>query len=448
MYQFVVDLSKCVGCSACSLACKVENKLSAGVSWRTVFTFNQSENTRLIKYYLPLACNHCEEPACMAACPCDAYSRDEETGAIILDSNVCMGCGYCAWACPYDAPQLNPSTGVMEKCTFCNHKMKHGALPACVEACPTNALRVEEINSPSPPSDVPGFPNQGLKPKIRFLETRYTHTSFQERSGTTQSLVEPPIPVPTPKVVLRHEWPLFVFTSVAIGVVSLSIVSLFDHSILNALVLLTGGVLGLLVSFFHLGKKSKALGGSRNIQTSWLSREVSLYPLFLLLTGISFLFDTVPALLTLFTLLVGLGVFLTIDMLYLLPNRLWKAQNHIFSFASVSGLYIIAFVSFQELSSFLLTTRLLIYFFKLFLLHKSNSHVQPSLIFLRLLAGFIFPMLLLLYTPPPTFFLISLTSVLLGELVERLELYIHLDYLSVPMEIFKTESFLLGACSE
>jgi Fe-S-cluster-containing dehydrogenase component len=103
--SFLFDPNRCTGCGACRLACSIENQLEPERSWRRIDTFNRTRHPGVPLYHLSLACNHCAEPACMFACPALAYSRDEKSGAVLLDEGKCIGCRYCAWACPYDAPR-------------------------------------------------------------------------------------------------------------------------------------------------------------------------------------------------------------------------------------------------------------------------------------------------------------------------------------------------------
>ena len=138
--SFLFDPNRCTGCGACRLACSIENQLEPERSWRRIDTFNRTRHPGLPLYHLSLACNHCSEPACMYACPALAYSRDENSGAVMLDDAKCIGCRYCAWACPYDAPVYEPPRGVMTKCTLCHHRLREGMRPACASLCPTGAL--------------------------------------------------------------------------------------------------------------------------------------------------------------------------------------------------------------------------------------------------------------------------------------------------------------------
>jgi anaerobic dimethyl sulfoxide reductase subunit B (iron-sulfur subunit) len=125
-YAFTFDASACSGCKTCQAACKDKNGLPVGVLWRRVIEAsggewqtvgNAWENT-VFAYYLSLACNHCVHPKCAGVCPVDAYTVRPD-GIVLIDTSRCIGCRYCAWACPYGAPQYDAAQGVMNKCDFC-----------------------------------------------------------------------------------------------------------------------------------------------------------------------------------------------------------------------------------------------------------------------------------------------------------------------------------------
>jgi DMSO reductase iron-sulfur subunit len=143
-WKFLFDSDICIGCAACEVACKIENEVPLGRRRREVVTVEKGEYPNVKKYFASMACMHCATPPCLTACPVKAISKRED-GLVLVDKDKCIGCGYCAWACPYGAPQLGTSgeTGklaTMDKCTFCVQRIDRGEKPACVTACTTKAL--------------------------------------------------------------------------------------------------------------------------------------------------------------------------------------------------------------------------------------------------------------------------------------------------------------------
>ena len=173
---FVNDLETCVGCHACAVACANENQLAPGTSWRHIVTFNATRRAGLPTFHLSLACNHCRDAPCMTACPALAISRDARTGAVLINANHCIGCRYCSWVCPYDAPRFDHDAGVMRKCTLCNERLTDGLAPACVVGCPVGALQIGEPVADEP-MRVAGFPSAAIGPSIRFVPMRSRTTS-------------------------------------------------------------------------------------------------------------------------------------------------------------------------------------------------------------------------------------------------------------------------------
>lgn len=138
---FTLDLGRCVGCGACALACRTENRLPLPVSWRRVLQVNRPRTAGGPTYHLSVACHHCQRPPCVAGCPTGALEKGSD-GIVRLISERCIGCRYCEMTCPFGAPSFDEASGTMTKCHLCHHRLADGGIPACVEACPTKALDV------------------------------------------------------------------------------------------------------------------------------------------------------------------------------------------------------------------------------------------------------------------------------------------------------------------
>lgn len=136
---FTLDLGRCVGCGACALACRIENGLPEGVRWRRVLQVNRARINGGPTYHLSVACHHCAWPPCVRACPSGALSKGEDN-LVFLNPDRCIGCRYCEMACTFEAPSYDEESGVMTKCHLCHHRLSEGLSPACVSACPTQAL--------------------------------------------------------------------------------------------------------------------------------------------------------------------------------------------------------------------------------------------------------------------------------------------------------------------
>jgi DMSO reductase iron-sulfur subunit len=151
-YTLWIDLEYCVGCNACTMACKAENNTPVGVDYTRVIEIevgefkNPQEKPEVRAYFVPMPCMHCGRPACLAACPVGAITKRTEDGIVLINKDKCIGCRYCAWACPFGHPQFNAQAKVMEKCTLCVHRLEKRLHPACVDACIARTRFFGEIN--------------------------------------------------------------------------------------------------------------------------------------------------------------------------------------------------------------------------------------------------------------------------------------------------------------
>ncbi len=146
-YAMVVDLRKCTGCQACSVACKAELGVPLGVFRTWVKQVERGTYPRVSVGFLPSLCNQCAHPICLQNCPTRA-TYQLENGIVVVDPHRCIGCKYCIASCPYSARYVNPLKRIVQKCEFCVHRVEAGLEPACVNTCPTSALIFGDINDP------------------------------------------------------------------------------------------------------------------------------------------------------------------------------------------------------------------------------------------------------------------------------------------------------------
>ena len=154
---FYFNNAACTACKACMAACKDRSNLPVGINWRRVYDYGggswvQDANNKelmvpnnVFNYALSISCNHCQDPKCVEGCPTGGMYKRESDGLVLVDAESCVGCRYCEWLCPYDAPQFNEELGVMTKCDGCQDLVARGEKPACVTACVMRALDFGEL---------------------------------------------------------------------------------------------------------------------------------------------------------------------------------------------------------------------------------------------------------------------------------------------------------------
>ncbi len=145
-FGMLIDLRKCIGCQACTVSCSVENQPPIGQFRTTVLQYeiDKDDGSAPAMVSLPRLCNHCENPPCVPVCPVQATFQRED-GVVLVDNERCVACGYCVQACPYDARFINRETQTADKCTFCEHRLEVGLLPACVESCVGGARVIGDL---------------------------------------------------------------------------------------------------------------------------------------------------------------------------------------------------------------------------------------------------------------------------------------------------------------
>ena len=145
---FLLDSESCIGCHACTVACKSEHDVPLGVNRTWVKYIETGAFPDVKRHFSVMRCNHCDDAPCISICPTNALFR-AENGVVDFDDGNCIGCKGCMNACPYDAIYINPATNTANKCNFCNHRIEQSLAPSCVVVCPTHAIKVVDLDDPA-----------------------------------------------------------------------------------------------------------------------------------------------------------------------------------------------------------------------------------------------------------------------------------------------------------
>jgi DMSO reductase iron-sulfur subunit len=278
-YRFHFDMTKCVGCKCCVVACNEQNGNPGDLHWRRIGEIEGGHYPDTRRWYLSMGCNHCLEPSCLTGCPVEAYEKDPTTGVVKHNADTCIGCQYCTWNCSYGVPQYNPERGVVGKCDLCHNRLYDNDAPACVEACPQGAIAIEIIDvaawrADHMLADAPGLPSSADSLSTTRVTLPLNMPPDIDRVDRRQLRLEHP------------HWPLvFMLTltqmsvGAACGIWLLSLTN--ESSVLRAAALALGvAIVSLFASTLHLGRPIYAYRAIRGWRRSWLSREVLTLGLF------------------------------------------------------------------------------------------------------------------------------------------------------------------------
>jgi DMSO reductase iron-sulfur subunit len=348
-HGFYFTADNCIACHACESACSEKNDLPAHLAFRAVGYVEGGTYPEYTRLNISMACNHCDDPVCLKGCPTRAYTKFAEYGAVLQDPDICFGCGYCTWVCPYNAPQLDTDAGHVQKCNMCVDRLEVGLKPACVSACLAGALDFGIIETTPENRDgldisIPGFPTTDIThPNIRFQQkkalpgemkrTDSIPVSYEiNNEGVYRSKLNGKKSGPewNLKKLSTRENPLVVFTLISQAVIgafiTLFIGPMFGIETLNPVThpiawpmtlfgLIGIQTLALVLSTLHLGKPHRFYRAFNNLRYSPVSREVAGIAVFYnflgaytLLTGLPVLFQWLPeSMMQLFVSLTGWG---------------------------------------------------------------------------------------------------------------------------------------------
>jgi len=278
-YAFEVDLDACTGCKACVTACHSMNGLDEDEVWRTVGLLQGGNDSAPFFQMVTSACHHCAHPACMDGCPVKAYAKDEFTGIVRHLDDQCIGCQYCVLKCPYDVPKYSPKRGIVRKCDMCSNRLAADEAPACVQACPSTAIKItlvklDDVAERAINNDfLPGTPDADYTQPT----TRYKKKNALPYNAIPADLHRAaPEPSHMPLVVM------LVLTQLSVGAFTIDwLMSLLTAS--DPLGSVRGvsmaaafgiGFLGLNCALLHLGRPLYAFRAVLGFRTSWMSREI------------------------------------------------------------------------------------------------------------------------------------------------------------------------------
>jgi formate dehydrogenase iron-sulfur subunit len=278
-YAFEVSLDRCTGCKACVSACHSLNGLDPHETWRDAGTLLGGRDKPGWQQTVTTACHHCEDPGCMNGCPVGAYEKDAETGIVRHLDDQCIGCSYCILKCPYDVPKYSRKRGIVRKCDMCHQRLAEGEAPACVQACPTEAIRIVNVSKSIPHDLFPATTANSqtsiasssiTRPTTRYVGREVPATAF---SADRDALIPQ-----------DAHWPLIfmlVLTQAGIGLLAGS-VGITHTSSMHPLTL-AGTILfnlGMMAAVFHLGQPLKAWRFFLGLRSSWLSREILAFSIY------------------------------------------------------------------------------------------------------------------------------------------------------------------------
>ncbi|MBI2710981.1 MAG: dimethyl sulfoxide reductase anchor subunit [Actinobacteria bacterium] len=310
-YAFSVDLDRCTGCKACVAACHSLNGLDEGESFRSVGLLvgerpAPADPARLEPWQqtVTTACHHCVEPACLAGCPVDAYEKDPVTGIVRHLDDQCIGCSYCTLTCPYEVPRYNARLGIVRKCDLCSDRLAVGEAPACVQACPTQAISITTVDvaevvaevvagagaavgagagagvdGPAATALVPSAPPSRLTaPTTRYTGRRPLPASARAADERSLRPAHAHVPLAVMLVLTQASVGAFLADSAVRALAAPRLGAVVQpYGAAGSLIV---GLLALGASVLHLGRPRRAWRAVIGLRHSWLSREIVAFSAF------------------------------------------------------------------------------------------------------------------------------------------------------------------------
>lgn len=272
-YGFEVNLDACTGCKACVAACHSLNGLDEDESWRDMGLLIGTRKQPYLQT-VTTACHHCAEPACAEGCPVLAYDKNPVTGIVRHLDDQCIGCSYCILKCPYDVPKFNLKRGIVRKCDMCQGRLAEGEAPACVQACPNEAIKIKVVKLDAVPdsgSMIAGaFDSSYTRPTTTYISEKPIPAAAKAADAGRLELDHGHGPLAWMLVLTQMSAGAFITCAVAMW---LNLLTLNQAAITSAAAL-AAGLAGIALSVLHLGQPLKAWRAFMGWRKSWLSREI------------------------------------------------------------------------------------------------------------------------------------------------------------------------------
>ena len=291
-YAFEVELDKCSGCKACVTACHSLNGLDEEETWRDVGLLVSApskpwKKTPVVQQTITTACHHCVDPACLNGCPVLAYEKDSVTGIVRHLDDQCIGCQYCVLKCPYDVPKYNARLGIVRKCDMCAGRLAANEAPACVQACPNEAIRITKVSK----SEVTiQLRERGEAFLTGAPDGDYTLPTTIYRNENPVSQGPPLVAADASQVQSQPaHWPLvsmLVLSQASVGVIALAAWQIPPSPAMFVFAVGLAAI-GLGASVFHLGRPFGAWRAFLNVRRSWMSREIVAFGIYAALLVLS-----------------------------------------------------------------------------------------------------------------------------------------------------------------
>ncbi len=273
-YAFQVNLDACTGCKACVAACHSLNGLDDDEAWRDVGLITGLRKQQPYQQTVTTACHHCEDPACANGCPVLAYDKDPITGIVRHLDDQCIGCSYCILKCPYDVPKFNLKRGIVRKCDMCQGRLAEGEAPACVQACPNEAIKIKVVKTGEVArhgSMIAGaFDSSYTRPTTTYISEKPIPPAAKPADAGRMELDHGHAPLAWMLVLTQMSAGSFIGCAVAMWLDLLTL----DQAAITSAVALVAGMAGIALSVLHLGQPLKAWRAFMGWRKSWLSREI------------------------------------------------------------------------------------------------------------------------------------------------------------------------------